>query len=173
MARRQQGQRGRERRGRFRRHTELLRILTRKRTDLTRLIGEQMEQRLHGEDAVAIGARGDEGEAAAHALTAEVESDAMDRRVRMVKQVNLALRRLAEGAYGFCADCGKEIGVERLRSLPFALRCRDCQEAWEAAEGRPTGHRPLAGGTLPLEEDLVATLRPQDLLGVLSREELS
>lgn len=173
MTRRQQGQRGRERRGTFRRHTELLRILTRKRTDLTRLIGEQMEQRLHGGDPVAMGARGDEGEAAARALTVEVESDAMDRRVRMVKQVNLALRRLAEGAYGFCADCGEEIGVERLRSLPFALRCRDCQEAWEAAEGRPTGVRALAGGTLPPEEDRVATMGARELLGVLGREELS
>jgi RNA polymerase-binding transcription factor DksA len=120
-----------------------------------------------------MGTRGDEGEVAARALTAEVESDAMDRRVRMVKQVDLALRRLAEGAYGFCADCGEEIGVERLRSLPFALRCRDCQEAWEAAEGRSTSVRPLplAGGSLPLEEIEIAT-RPRDLVGAIGVEGL-
>jgi len=171
MTRREQGRRARGRRATSRRHAELFRILTRKRTDLTRLIGEQLERRLRGDDPLAMGTRGDEGEVAARALTAEVESDAMDRRVRMVKQVDLALRRLAEGAYGFCADCGEEIGVERLRSLPFALRCRDCQEAWEAAEGRSTGVRPLAGGPLPLEEIEVAT-RPPDLLGAIGVEGL-
>lgn len=169
---REQGRRARGRRATSRRHAELFRILTRKRTDLTRLIGEQMKHRLHGDPPLAMGTRGDEGEAATRALTAEVESDAMDRRVRMVKQVDLALRRLAEGgAYGFCADCGEEIGVERLRSLPFALRCRDCQEAWEAAEGRSTGVRPLAGGPLPLEEIEVAT-RPPHLLGAIGVEGL-
>ena len=171
MTRREQGRRARGRRATSRRHAELFQILTRKRTDLTRLIGEQLEHRLRGDDPLAMGTRGDEGEVAARALTAEVESDAMDRRVRMVKQVDLALRRLAEGAYGFCADCGEEIGVERLRSLPFALRCRDCQEAWEAAEGRSTGVRPLAGGSLPLEEIEIAT-RPRDLVGAIGVEGL-
>ncbi|MCI0371554.1 MAG: TraR/DksA family transcriptional regulator [candidate division NC10 bacterium] len=164
MTRREQERRTRGRRGTPRRHAELFHILTRKRKDLQRLIGEQMEHGLHGESAVAMSTRGDEGEAAALALTAAVESDAMDRRVRMVKQVDLALRRLTEGAYGFCADCGEEIGVERLRSLPFALRCRHCQEVWEAAEGRSTGARPLAGGTLPLEVQREVTMRPRDLL---------
>lgn len=171
MTRREQSRRARGRRATSRRHAELFRILTRKRTDLTRLIGEQLEYRLRGDDPLAMGTRGDEGEVAARALTAEVESDAMDRRVRMVKQVDLALRRLAEGAYGFCADCGEEIGVERLRSLPFALRCRDCQEAWEAVEGRSTGVRPLAGGSLPLEEIEVAT-KPRDLVGAIGVEGL-
>ena len=171
MTRREQGRRARGRRATSRRHAELFRILTRKRTDLTRLIGEQLERRLRGDDPLAMGTRGDEGEVAARALTAEVESDAMDRRVRMLKQVDLALRRLAEGAYGFCADCGEEIGVERLRSLPFALRCRDCQEAWEAAEGRSTSVRPLTGGSLPLEEIEIAT-RPRDLVGAIGVEEL-
>ena len=167
MTRREQGRRTRGRRGTPRRHAELFHTLTRKRKDLQRLIGEHMEHRLHGESAVAMSTRGDEGEAAALALTVAVESDAMDRRVRMVKQVDLALRRLTEGAYGFCADCGEEIGVDRLRSLPFALRCRHCQEVWEAAEGRSTGPRPLAGGTLPLEVQREVPMRPQDLLETL------
>lgn len=150
MAQKHSGRTVRGRRETPRRHAELFRILTRKRADLARLIGEQMGLRLHGDGPAARGTPGDEGEAAARALTAEVESEAMDRRVRTVKQVDLALRRLAEGAYGFCADCGVEIGVDRLRSLPFALRCRYCQEAWEAAELRSASPRALAGGSPPL-----------------------
>ncbi len=146
-----QGWKTRGHRGESRCRAEVSRILTRKRTDLTRLIGGQIEGRLNGGNPADVGAIGDEGEAAARALLADVESAAMDRRVQMVRQVDLALRRLGEGVYGFCVDCGEEIGVERLRSLPFALRCRNCQESWEASEGRSTRRRPLAGGPLPTQ----------------------
>jgi len=39
--------------------------------------------------------------------------------------------RQAQGAYGICEDCGKEIGAERLAALPSATRCVSCQAAWE------------------------------------------
>lgn len=169
MTWRKQGRKRRGHGGESRRRGEVSRILTRKRTDLTRLIGGQIEGRLNGGNPAGVAAVGDEGEAAARALLADVESDAMDRRVQMVRQVDLALRRLAEGVYGFCLDCGEEIGVERLRSLPFALRCRNCQESWEAAEGRSTRPRPLAGGPLPIQgRELAPSLR--DLTRVLESE---
>jgi RNA polymerase-binding transcription factor DksA len=150
MRRPKQGWKTRGHRVESRCRVEVSGVLTRKRTDLTRLIGGQIEDRLHGGNPAHVGAIGDEGEAAARALLADVESDAMDRRVQMVRQVDLALRRLAEGVYGSCVDCGEEIRMERLRSLPFALRCRNCQESWEASEGRSTRPRPLAGGPLPI-----------------------
>jgi DnaK suppressor protein len=42
-----------------------------------------------------------------------------------------ALRRLATGEYGLCADCGQHIPLARLRALPFAIRCLSCQERLE------------------------------------------
>ncbi len=47
-------------------------------------------------------------------------------------QVDEAMERLARGEYGLCTDCGKPISVARLQALPFALRCRWCQECLEA-----------------------------------------
>ena len=172
MAQKYSGRSARGGREAPRRHAELFRILTRKRADLKRLIGEQMGYRLQGEDPATRGTPGDEGEAAAQALTTEVESEAMDRRVRMVKQVDLALRRLIEGAYGFCADCGQEIGVDRLRSLPFALRCRACQEVWEAAELRTTPRLALAGGTLPLDGSRTPAVAALEKVGAADLEGL-
>ncbi len=49
-------------------------------------------------------------------------------------QINQALSRLDEGAYGSCLECGEEIPERRLRALPFAIRCKDCEEAMEVAE---------------------------------------
>ena len=55
-------------------------------------------------------------------------------------RVELALRRLAEGNYGVCIDCGKEIPAERLEAIPESVRCVEDQARWEAtlrARGLP------------------------------------
>jgi DnaK suppressor protein len=53
-----------------------------------------------------------------------------------LNKVNDALARLDQGNYGNCFDCGDEIGEKRLRALPFAVRCKECEEARETAEQR-------------------------------------
>ena len=53
-----------------------------------------------------------------------------------LNKINDALARLEQGNYGNCFDCGEEIGEKRLRALPFAVRCKDCEEARENAEQR-------------------------------------
>ena len=53
-----------------------------------------------------------------------------------VKKINGALSRLKEGTYGHCFECGEEITELRLRALPFAVRCKDCEEAREVAQQR-------------------------------------
>ena len=52
---------------------------------------------------------------------------------REVMQIDAALGRLDEGEYGTCLDCGQEIPIERLRALPFTLRCQDDEEERERA----------------------------------------
>lgn len=42
--------------------------------------------------------------------------------------INEALRRLESGLYGYCYDCGEEISEKRLKALPFAIRCKGCEE---------------------------------------------
>jgi DnaK suppressor protein len=44
-----------------------------------------------------------------------------------------ARRRLAEGTYGTCSNCGREIPAERLAAAPEAVRCLDCQRHFEGA----------------------------------------
>jgi DnaK suppressor protein len=53
-----------------------------------------------------------------------------------LNKVNDALARLEQGSYGNCFDCDEEIAEKRLRALPFAVRCKDCEEARETAEQR-------------------------------------
>lgn len=42
-----------------------------------------------------------------------------------------ALRRIAEGSYGICRDCGDAIPQARLFAIPVALRCSACQRVYE------------------------------------------
>jgi DnaK suppressor protein len=50
---------------------------------------------------------------------------------RTLARINDALVRLETGEYGVCSDCGDAIGNARLQALPFADRCRDCQQSRE------------------------------------------
>ena len=53
-----------------------------------------------------------------------------------LNKINDAMMRLEQGDYGNCFDCGEEIAEKRLRALPFAVRCKDCEETRETAEQR-------------------------------------
>jgi len=53
-----------------------------------------------------------------------------------LSKVDDALARLEQGTYGNCFECGEEIAEKRLRALPFAVRCKDCEEAKENVEQR-------------------------------------
>jgi DnaK suppressor protein len=45
----------------------------------------------------------------------------------MQRDVERALARLEIGGYGICEDCSRAISLERLRALPEATRCVNCQ----------------------------------------------
>jgi DnaK suppressor protein len=48
------------------------------------------------------------------------------------EQAERARDRRAQGTYGLCEDCGRQIGEERLEALPDATRCLACLAAWES-----------------------------------------
>lgn len=58
----------------------------------------------------------------------------LEARTRERNQLDEALRRLDEGTYGICEDCEAPISPARLRAMPFARRCIECQEQAELFE---------------------------------------
>src|SRR2546430_11426722 len=48
------------------------------------------------------------------------------------RQVKQAQRALADGTYGICVDCGKEIPAARLQVMPESIRCVEDQRLYEA-----------------------------------------
>jgi DnaK suppressor protein len=60
--------------------------------------------------------------------THEVELSIIQLKTEEIKKIDLALKRLEEGTYGFCFSCGEPIPEARLKAMPHAGFCRDCQE---------------------------------------------
>lgn len=66
----------------------------------------------------------------------DIEFALVQMKSETLNRITDALARLDQGDYGNCFDCGEEIAEKRLRALPFAVRCKDCEEAREVAEQR-------------------------------------
>jgi DnaK suppressor protein len=82
-------------------------------------------------------------------LQRDIDVALLEMKAEVLGHVQDALARLASGAYGQCAECGAEISQQRLTALPFALRCRTCQEKRETGtrQSRRLAERP-AGASL-------------------------
>lgn len=48
-----------------------------------------------------------------------------------LKAIDEALARIAKKEFGLCTACGQRIGLLRLRAMPHAAKCIDCQRAAE------------------------------------------
>jgi DnaK suppressor protein len=78
----------------------------------------------------------DQGESSEVDIQEDIEFALIQMKSETLNKVDAALRRLEDGSYGDCYECGEEIAEARLRALPFAVRCKDCEEARENAERR-------------------------------------
>ena len=112
--------------------------LIRKRRE--QLVGELLEDvdrsRVESFASVA-GPVTDLGDEALADLLADLDNAEVGRDLREIRALDAALSRLHDGSYGVCVDCGGDIGLERLRAYPTAMRCIKCQELHEKTYAHP------------------------------------
>ena len=63
-----------------------------------------------------------------------MELRARDRERKLIKKIDESLAELDEGEYGYCRQCGIEIGIRRLEARPTATLCIDCKTLDEIKE---------------------------------------
>ena len=61
----------------------------------------------------------------------ELDATLEDNEERMLDAIDAALKRIEDGTYGICANCGEPIGQERLEALPWTTQCIDCKRKEE------------------------------------------
>ncbi len=57
-----------------------------------------------------------------------------DRDRKLVKRIDITMKRLHDDEYGFCETCGVEIGIKRMEARPTATQCIDCKTLDEIRE---------------------------------------
>lgn len=118
------------------RYEELHKILEDRRREILSEVQEKIK------DVRAEGASGmmhavaEAGETATSDIQDDIEFALIQMKAETLQKITEALNRLEEGSYGNCFECGDEISPKRLRALPFAVRCKDCEEAREMAVQR-------------------------------------
>lgn len=81
--------------------------------------------------ADAAGTVHDFGDEAAASTEQDFNHVLHERYLRELQAIEAVRRRLSAGQADRCAECGEEIGYERLLAYPFATRCVDCQARHE------------------------------------------
>ena len=61
----------------------------------------------------------------------ELTAITVDRLGRDLQLIDHAIADLDAGRYGVCVECGNRISAKRLKAVPFATRCIECQAASE------------------------------------------
>ncbi|MDH3318964.1 MAG: TraR/DksA family transcriptional regulator [Betaproteobacteria bacterium] len=80
---------------------------------------------------------GDLADKAFERTRAEVEHDLLELSLRELEAIAAARKRVANGTYGECIECGEPIAPARLEVNPTARRCAECQARHEKVSSTP------------------------------------
>ena len=128
------------------RYLDLKKILEdRRREILSEVQGKIRDVRAEGTQS-RLNEVFDAGESSESDIQEDIEFALIQMKAETLNKINEALVRLEDGAYGNCFECGEEISEARLRALPFAVRCKDCEEAREVAAERERIWQQRRGG---------------------------
>ena len=124
------------------RHAVLRRMLEERRTEIQEKLRAIREEVPSYQDEVR-----DTEEQSVTDFAQEMEFALMEMKAQTLIRIDEALLRVDQGTYGICDECEQDIAEARLKAVPFALLCIDCQSREEAAaaeERTQTAGRALA-----------------------------
>ena len=118
------------------RYSELKRILEERRREIMDQVqGKIRDVRSEGANNPNSGVL-DAAETSEADIQDDIEFALIQMKSETLNKIEEALHRLEESTFGYCFECGEEISERRLRALPFAVRCKDCEEARENVQQR-------------------------------------
>lgn len=95
-------------------------------------------EHLHQETAGSIEDEGEEiqsdnhlGDMATITFDREMSYTLEENAEHVLEEIDSALRRIEDGTFGICADCGQPIAEGRLEAIPYATKCVDCKRREE------------------------------------------
>lgn len=116
------------------RRIALRRSLIAKREQIVKEAKSEISKYIKGETRQLVDTALDDGDWSVVDLSEDISLRQLSTHKNNLQKIDEALRKIDEGTYGICEDCGEPISEQRLRILPFAIYCTDCQENREAIE---------------------------------------
>ncbi len=74
------------------------------------------------------GASGDSADHASSDYATELFGFLIEKQSGTLEEVEKAIDRIKADTYGTCEVCDEHINITRLKAIPWAHNCRDCQE---------------------------------------------
>jgi len=116
------------------RKAALRKSLIQKREEIVREVKTEISKYIKGETRQLVDTALDDGDWSVVDLSEDISFKHMSTHRENLLKIDEALRKLSEGTYCICEECGEEISEARLKILPFAIYCTDCQERKEQLE---------------------------------------
>src|SRR4030042_205260 len=113
--------------------------LVRKREEFVKEAKSEISKYIRGETRQLVDTALDNGDWSVVDLSEDISLRQLSTHRETLLKIDEALRKIDEETYGKCEDCGEDIRGERLKVLPFAIYCVDCQERREQVAGLERG----------------------------------
>ena len=112
----------------------LRRVLIKTREEIVKEAKTEISKYIKGEKRQLVETALDDGDWSVIDLSEDISLKQLSTHRENLLKIDEALRKLEEGTYGKCEDCGEEISEKRLKVIPFAIYCIDCKEKREQLE---------------------------------------
>ncbi len=114
-------------------------ILLEKRASILESLENSSKEDLNKKDGV---------EDAADIVTAELNRETVYKLSQAEKEtlflIDIALKKIENGTYGICEECGVQIGEKRLEAIPWVRLCIDCSQNEETLKAFSTSNEDLS-----------------------------
>jgi DnaK suppressor protein len=116
------------------RRARLRKLLLDKRREILKEIKIDTSKYIKGENRQLVDTALDDGDWSVVDLSEDISLRHLSSHREDLQRIDEAIRKIDEGTYGLCEDCGEEISEERLKILLYAIYCIDCKERREQIE---------------------------------------
>jgi DnaK suppressor protein len=113
---------------------ELRKYLIKRREAIVKEAKEEIAKYISGENRQLVDTALDDGDWAVVDISEDINLMRLGAHRKALHDIDESLRKIKEGTYGICEECGEEISGKRLQVMPTASLCISCQENKEQFE---------------------------------------
>jgi DnaK suppressor protein len=113
---------------------EIRKVLVEQRQIILKEAKSEITNFVKGDDRQLVEAALDDGDWSVIDLSESLILQKLQQHKIKLHKIDESIRKIADGTYGACEECGQKISPARLKVLPYAVYCVECKERLEKIE---------------------------------------